>query len=524
MKGGTYMGVRAVRIALFLVFLSFAGAALAAGPSFMPGFPLRAGANVMLMWMPFPGAASYNVYRSDTPGGPYQKVANAPANNFMDMNVSADKSAYYIVKAIVGGKEGDASQEVALKGIEPMRTPNIAGHLVTPDNKVSIRWEANPQAAFYNLYRSETEKGDFKLLTSVQDTKYTDAAVTAGKTYYYTVTAVNSSNNESPKAAKAYAVKAAQQVAVEEKAVTLVRREVEEVGSYDVDGQIILRTPKDIAVDSDGSFYVVDGRGFVQHISKDFKYINALGERPADFQGNWGFPEGVFFDAKAKELYVAFTDGAMVRIFDAEGKLARSISLAKPNPDTTSRLDWPPAPVDMAIGTDGTLWLVDGGYYQLIGYNGKGEEVKRVSLPREHKDRKPGDGNLVAPSFIAVNPRNGNLYVLEVGMQRVSMFDKGGKFLLHMGGRGALPGKFLLPAGLAVDENGVAYVGDRNLDRIQTFDEKGTYLATLVNPKKKTPEKQIQIAPGALGLAVHNGMIYYSNIAGEKVVAFKNIK
>jgi sugar lactone lactonase YvrE len=524
MKGESYMGVRAFRIAFLVVFFCFAGTAFAAGPQFMPGFPLRAGANVMLMWMPFPGALSYNVYRSDTTGGPYEKLANAPANNYMDLNVSADKSLYYVVKAVIGGKEGDASPEVVLKGIEAMKTPKFGGHLVTPDNKISVRWEANPQAAFYNLYRSETEKGDFKLLTSVQDVKYTDANVTVGKTYYYKVTAVNSSNNESPKAEKPYAANAAQQVDTEEKAVTLVKREVEEVGTYDVDGQIILRTPKDIAVGSDGSFYVVDGRGYVQHVSKEFTYIKAMGERPADFKANWGFPEGVFYDSKAKELYIAFTDGVAVRIFDGEGKLVRGISPAKPNPDTTSKLDWSPAPVDMAIGADGILWVVDGGYYQLIGYNGKGEEVKRISLPREHKDRKPGDANLVAPSFVAVNPKNGNIYVLEVGMQRVSVFDKGGKFLFHMGGRGALAGKFLLPAGLAVDEDGVAYVGDRNLDRIQTFDEKGAYLATLVNPKKKTPEKQIQVAPGALGLAVRDGIIYYSDIAGEKVVAYKNIK
>ena len=525
MKGGSYMGVRAVRVAYFVVLMCFAGTAFAAGPSFMPGFPLRAGANVMLMWMPFPGAASYNVYRSNSPGGPYEKVANAPANNYMNMNVSSDKSAYYVVKPLIGGKEGDPSQEVALKGIEAMKTPNFGGHLVTPDNKVSIRWESNPQAAFYNLYRSETEKGDYKLLTSVQDTKYTDANVTVGKTYHYKVTAVNSSNNESPKAAKPYAVKAAQQVVVEEKAVTIVRKEVEEIGSFDVDGQVIVRTPKDLAIDSDGNFYVVDGRGFVLHISKDFKYIKTMGERPADFKGgNWGFAEGVFFDGKAKELYVVFTDANAVRIFDADGKLLRVINPSKPNPDTTSKLDWAPAPVDAAIGADGTLWVVEGGYYQLVGYNGKGEEVKRASLPREHKDRKPGDGNLVAPAYIAVNPRNGNLYVLEVGMQRVSVLDKGGKFLFHMGGRGALPGRFLLPAGIAVDENGVAYVGDRNLDRLQAFDEKGGYLATLVNPKKKTPEKQIQIVPGALGVAVRDGVIYYSDIAGEKVVAYKIIK
>jgi len=521
MKRGPYMGVRTVRTALFLVLACFAGTAAAAGPSFMPGFPLRAGPNVMLMWMPFPGAASYNLYRSNVSGGPYDKIANSPANNYMDVNVSAEKSVYYIIKPVIGSKEGDPSPEAALKGIEPMKTPEFGGFLITPDNKVSIRWESNSKAAFYNLFRSETEKGDFKLLTSVQDTKYTDANVTMGKTYYYKVTAVDTSNNESPKAVKPYVVKAVQQASVEEKLVSLVKKPVEEIGSFDSDGLIIVRTPKDIAIDSDGNFFVSDGRGYVLHISKEFKYLKTVGEKPADFKGLWGYAEGLCFDLKSKELYVAYPEMGSIRVFDAEGKLLRTIGVPKPNPNTTSELQWAPGPGDVVMGIDGILWVSDGSYFQLVGFNGKGEEVKRIGLPREHKDRKPEDGNLVAQSLVAVNPKNGNIYVLEVGMQRVSMYDKDGKFLAHMGGRGALPGKFLLPAGLAVDENGVAYVGDRNLDRLQMFDEKGGYVATLVNPKKKDPSKQIQIVPGVVGIAARNGVVYYSDVSKESVVAFK---
>jgi len=246
-----------------------------------------------------------------------------------------------------------------------------------------------------------------------------------------------------------------------------------------------------------------------------------VSERPADFTGTWGYADGLYFDPKAKELYAAYTDVGGVRVFDAEGKLLRFIGVSKPKPDTTSQPDLAPAPVDQAMGIDGILWVSEGGYFQLLGFNAKGEEVKRIGLPRGHKDRKADDGNLVAPSYVAVNPKNGNVYVLEVGMQRVSLFDKDGKFLSHIGGRGAMPGKFLLPAGLAVDENGVAYVGDRNMDRLQTYDEKGDYLATLVNPKKKDPAKQIEIVPGVVGIASRNGVVYYSDVTKESVVAFK---
>jgi DNA-binding beta-propeller fold protein YncE len=499
------------------------GSAFAAGPTFMPGFPMRAGDSVMLMWMPFPGAASYNVYRSAKPGGPYDKIATSPANNFMDPNVPQDKSFYYVVKPVVGGKEGDSSAEVELKGLEPMKTPAFVGDLITPDNKISIRWEINPKAAFYNLYRSEAEKGDFKLLASVQDTKYTDGNVAVGKTYYYKVTSVSSTNTESPRSDKPLVVKLVKEAA-EQKGVVLVQRKVEPVGTFDVDGQYAIRSPKDLAFDGDGNFYVSEGRGYVVHVdAKEMKVLKTLAGPPPDFKGTWGYAEGVYFDKKKRELYVVYTDADTIRVFDTDGNLKRSFSVGKPDPKVAPRTDWNPSPVDVAFGADGVVWVSDGAYFQLVGFNEKGEELKRIGLPREHKDRKGGDPNPVSPAFLAVSPKNGNIYVLEVAMQRVSVYDKDGKMVARIGGRGGQPGKFLLPAGIAVDENGAAYVADRNLERLQSFNESGEYTATYINPKKSTPERQVQIFAGALSVAVQNGVIGYSDAIGEKVVLYKII-
>jgi len=51
----------------------------------------------------------------------------------------------------------------------------------------------------YNVYRATISGGSYTLLNSslVPMTQYSDANVQSGQTYYYVVTAVDSSNNES---------------------------------------------------------------------------------------------------------------------------------------------------------------------------------------------------------------------------------------------------------------------------------------------------------------------------------------
>jgi fibronectin type 3 domain-containing protein len=60
----------------------------------------------------------------------------------------------------------------------------------------------------YNTYSSTQSGGPYTKMTStpVAGTSYTDTAVQAGKTYYFVVTSVNSSNMESAYSAEASAL------------------------------------------------------------------------------------------------------------------------------------------------------------------------------------------------------------------------------------------------------------------------------------------------------------------------------
>jgi hypothetical protein len=67
-------------------------------------------------------------------------------------------------------------------------------------HSASLNWTASTSAVIgYNTYSSTVSGGPYTKLTAAPDaaTSYTDSTVQAGLTYYYVVTAVNSSNEES---------------------------------------------------------------------------------------------------------------------------------------------------------------------------------------------------------------------------------------------------------------------------------------------------------------------------------------
>ena len=55
-------------------------------------------------------------------------------------------------------------------------------------------------------------------------------------------------------------------------------------------------------------------------------------------------------------------------------------------------------------------------------------------------------------------------------------FSKDGRFINAWGKKGIAPGEFDTPHGLAFDSKGRLFVADRNNNRIQIFDQEGTFI------------------------------------------------
>jgi len=76
---------------------------------------------------------------------------------------------------------------------------SLTGTGTAPSHYVDLTWNASADAVGYNVYRSTTSGSGYTMINSSPNltTAYTDNTVSAGQTYYYVTTAVDSSQNES---------------------------------------------------------------------------------------------------------------------------------------------------------------------------------------------------------------------------------------------------------------------------------------------------------------------------------------
>lgn len=192
-------------------------------------------------------------------------------------------------------------------------------------------------------------------------------------------------------------------------------------------------------------------------------------------------------------------------------------------------------PVAMTIGADGVVYVANRGSESIsnVGWNrtGVGQRISKVTLGGVSGEEEflgefgrygNSDGQLIWPAGI-VSDEDGNLYVTDEWLNRVSVFDRegnyqrhfatvqpgdpenngscgiaiapdgtlyvtdgrshqvrrftaGGQFLGAFGSKGSGEGEFDAPWGIAVDQDGYVYVADSGNHRVQKLTAEGTFV------------------------------------------------
>ena len=208
----------------------------------------------------------------------------------------------------------------------------------------------------------------------------------------------------------------------------------------------------------------------------------------------WGSTSAVEIDKDGKSIWVAERCGAnscqdsmldSILHFDEQGKLIKSFGAGLLI-----------APHGIFVDREGNLWVTDcactGGAPGARGNSSSAAASKGHQVFKFSPDGKvlltlgkPGGGRdpefFFQPNDVLVGP-NGDIFVSEGhssaagSTARILKFSKDGKLVKTWGKLGTGPGDFDQPHALAMDSKGRLFVGDRNNNRIEIFDQDGKFL------------------------------------------------
>ena len=121
------------------------------------------------------------------------------------------------------------------------------------------------------------------------------------------------------------------------------------------------------------------------------------------------------------------------------------------------------------------LYVADVELDQVLVYDADTLKLKRKMGTTGHNHELTTPGDFAKPSGLAVD-QEGDLYVADTLNNRIEVFDADGKFVRTFGKSGDGPGYFARPKGVAIDGDGHIWVADGVQDRVQVFNQENQLL------------------------------------------------
>ena len=155
-------------------------------------------AKIRVTWSASDGATYYKVYRSTSNSVSSATPISSSVNTFYydDTSVIVGTTYYYWVKA--GNSVGESDFSSSDSGWRAYAVPDAPTGVSATDGTsttgVAVTWTASSHADSYSVYRATSESATKERIASgLASTSFVDTTATAGTTYWYWVTASNSS-------------------------------------------------------------------------------------------------------------------------------------------------------------------------------------------------------------------------------------------------------------------------------------------------------------------------------------------
>lgn len=229
---------------------------------------------------------------------------------------------------------------------------------------------------------------------------------------------------------------------------------------FGIDEPGAIGKPLGIDATATGEIFVVDTSSKrIQVYDGEGKFLRSITK-----SGLFHRPSDVAVDADRDRLYVLDTGGVDsdqhgVHIFAlGSGEHLHSFGSRGEKDDELN------LPLQIAVGPDGNLHIVDSGNFRVVTYNAEGQFQSKFGK----LGRYPGQ--FARPKGIAVDSK-GRIHVVDTAFGNFQIFSPTGELLLFVGQRGqsSKPGNYMLPSGIDVDEQGKIYVVDQFFRKVDIY-------------------------------------------------------
>jgi DNA-binding beta-propeller fold protein YncE len=274
----------------------------------------------------------------------------------------------------------------------------------------------------------------------------------------------------------------------------------------------------------------------------NFKPLNRFGGKISREAGSTNYPSGVAVDPNSGDVYVMDLLFNRVQRFNDRGAF---IAQWKCKQGLGLTVD----------PTDGNLWVAMWLNDKVIKYSPTGEVLVEIGSGK----KGTGNGEFNRPHDVSVNPKTGDLFVLDTNNKRVQVFDKAGKYkrqftsdfiqpfgiAVHPEGeflvvantanreimkfsldgelldrwkrKGSGEGEFRWPRNVAVDREGNIYVADTDNERAQKLDQDGKFIQFIQGPNDR---ENGSFHPRAIDVNSTTGAVYAAAAYAHRIDRF----
>lgn len=210
-------------------------------------------------------------------------------------------------------------------------------------------------------------------------------------------------------------------------------------------------------------------------------------------------PSGIAIDPRGR-VFVCDSSDQFIRMFETTGAFQREFRNIQGTQDGGLQ--------GLAIDSTGLLYASDptNGCLQVFQPE-LGAWIRKIGLKGDK------DGELMLPAGVAVDRLN-QVYCVDYGTSRVSIFNKSGVYVRGFGSKGGGSGQFNVPRSVAVDASDKIYVLDSLNHRIQVFGPTGDWL---YNFGGKGTEGGKFIGPSDLSIDQENKLLFVADKGNRRV-------